>query len=42
MFRMAINELVAWKNSSNRKPMIIRGTRAVCLSIRLQILKAAQ
>ena len=29
MFRMAINELVRWKNSSDRKPMIVRGARQV-------------
>ena len=29
MFRMAINELIKWKSSDNRKPMIIRGARQV-------------
>lgn len=29
MFRKAINELITWKNSNDRKPMIIRGARQV-------------
>ena len=29
MFRMAINELIKWKDSDNRKPMLIRGARQV-------------
>ena len=29
MYREKIKELVAWKNSSNRKPLIIRGARQV-------------
>ncbi len=29
MFRQAINDLVVWKNSKNRKPLLIRGARQV-------------
>ncbi|MGV8165800.1 MAG: ATP-binding protein [Alkaliphilus sp.] len=29
MFRIKINELIKWKNSKNRKPLIIRGARQV-------------
>ncbi len=29
MYRYKFNELKKWKNSSNRKPLIIRGARQV-------------
>lgn len=29
MFRNAISELISWKNSSNRKPLLLRGARQV-------------
>lgn len=29
MYREKINDLIAWKNSSNRKPLIVRGARQV-------------
>ena len=29
MFRQAINDLDVWKNSKNRKPLLIRGARQV-------------